>query len=91
MRRTGTTLIELIVSIAILGLLGGIATLAVGTLTTRDVPRETQAISAAQREAVRRGTPIGLTLIQRGSAVALLFLPDGRMLTSDTLSPIELP
>jgi len=77
----GTTLIELVVVLAILGLLLGISGLALASLrpTAGDVRQA--AIASARRDALQRGTAI--TIAADDSGGMLRFLPDGRAIGSD--------
>ena len=69
-RASGVTLLELLVTLTILGLVLGVSVLALGSLQT---PRQSQAIMdlrEARTAAIRSGTP--------RLAHGVLFMPDGR-------------
>jgi prepilin-type N-terminal cleavage/methylation domain-containing protein len=70
----GFTLIELIVVLAILGLLSGTSALAFGALRRPDRDDRIHRIAAAQREAVKTGRNARLIL----GRDTITFLPDGR-------------
>jgi prepilin-type N-terminal cleavage/methylation domain-containing protein len=65
----GVTLVELLVVLALLGVMLGVSTLAI-TALRRPVNSETVEMEKARREAVQSGTP--------RTAHGALFLPDGR-------------
>jgi prepilin-type N-terminal cleavage/methylation domain-containing protein len=71
--RRGTTLIELIVTLAVMGLLAGLAATSVAGLhrVKKDVRAET--LAESRRKAIRSGRPVGV-----GGLEPVLFLPDGR-------------
>lgn len=77
--RDGVTLIELIVVLAVLGILAGLTT--VGFRAERPVERSLAArIAAARRDAVQTGRPVSFVLDDSGSPHAIRALPDGRVL-----------
>jgi len=84
--RRGVTLVEVLVVLALLGLVFGMSTLAAGGMrgfgsaSTPDADR----IRGARAEAIRKGRPVRL---ERDSGGPALFLPDGRAVASD-LDPI---
>ena len=79
----GTTLIELVVALAVLGLILGVSGLALASL---QAPRESEWVRELRRaraEAIRTGTPVRAALPSdtagyRSLLPAPLFLPDGR-------------
>jgi len=84
-RGKGTTLIELVVALAVLGLILGISGLALASLRA---PRESERVRELRRaraEAIRAGTPVR-TAVSPDTATndaprtrhSILFLPDGR-------------
>jgi prepilin-type N-terminal cleavage/methylation domain-containing protein len=79
--RSGTTLVELIVSLAILSLLAGVTSLAVTSLRVKDDPSVAETIEQTKAEAIRTGRSIRLTVDTAGAGGphALLLLPDGRI------------
>ncbi len=78
----GTTLVELVVALAILGLMAGMTGFAIHSLAPREESPTRRAIVRARAEALEKGRPIRLVIDTAGSAAprALLFLPDGRVL-----------
>ncbi len=80
-RRTGTTLVELLVVVALLGLVFGISGLALASL---QAPREsawTHELRRARSEAIRSGKPVRLMVpltARPPDRLTALFLPDGR-------------
>lgn len=82
----GVTLVELIVSIALLGLLAGI----VGLATRRSNPGSfagtpAAQLAAARREALRTGLPVSLSLSVDGHLRLATALPDGSVLADSAL------
>lgn len=78
---SGTTLVELIVSLAILALLAGVTSLAVTSLQRKEDPSTGAILDRTKAEAIRAGRPIRVTVDTAGAAEpsALLVLPDGRI------------
>ena len=78
MRQTGVTLVELLIVIAILGLILGVTGLAFMSLRQ---PRESEWIRqarAARARAIREGTPSPFSTARPPVRPSVLFLPDGR-------------
>ena len=69
----GVTLVELIVALALLGLILGISGLALGSLRAPPVSGMIQRLDAARAEALRAGRPVVVHL----DTIALRFAPDG--------------
>lgn len=69
-RSSGVTLLELLVTLAILGLLLGVTSLAVSSLQAPRESDETVELRGARTAAIRSGTPRFVH--------GVLFLPDGR-------------
>jgi prepilin-type N-terminal cleavage/methylation domain-containing protein len=88
-RLRGVTLVELLVVIALLGLLAGVTGLTLGA--AKQVPSasaEVAAASSARRQALERGEPVTVT-VNSGSVVrSLTALPDGSVIGDPDL-PIE--
>ncbi len=80
-RRTGTTLLELLVALALVGLVFGISGLALGSL---QAPRESvwiRELRRARSEAIRSGKPVRVMApltARPPDRPTALFLPDGR-------------
>lgn len=81
MSRLGFTLVELIVVIAIVGLMAAISGVAVASL---QVPRESEGVAAlrhARAQAILTGTPVQADSNRAPRTThSVLFLPDGRAL-----------
>ena len=77
---SGTSLVELMVSLAILALLAGVTSLAVTSLRMKEDPGLGTILYRTKAEAIRIGRPIRITVDTMGSLgpSALLVLPDGR-------------
>jgi prepilin-type N-terminal cleavage/methylation domain-containing protein len=73
--RRGVTLVELIVTLVILGLLSGLAGATLGDLRRSERGPRAQALARARARAVRTGTRVRL---DDASGASVLFLPDGR-------------
>jgi prepilin-type N-terminal cleavage/methylation domain-containing protein len=82
MRRTGVTLVELMVVLAILGAIAAVSGLALASLTPAPVSPRVLALRRARIEAIHGGVPVGLRA--DGTALpAVRFLPDGRAIGSE--------
>ena len=83
MTARGTTLIELIVALAVLGIVLGVSTAALSAIH-RDVPPPALArVEAARERALRLGVPVRIDRpdsSSAGTAASLLLLPDGRVI-----------
>jgi prepilin-type N-terminal cleavage/methylation domain-containing protein len=77
-RRAGFTLVELMVVLAVLGIMAGVAGLAARSLddTGPEVERAA-AIAGARRRALETRRPVPLTVDTGGGAARLVALPDG--------------
>jgi prepilin-type N-terminal cleavage/methylation domain-containing protein len=71
----GTTLVELMVVLLILGLIGGLTSLALGTLKSRAVSERARALGQARAAAIRSGKAVS---VPDDSGEVIRFLPDGR-------------
>ena len=84
-RGKGVTLIELVVALALLGLILGISGLALASLQAPRESERVRALSRARSEAIRTGRPVR-TAVSTDTAAnyalrtthLVLFLPDGR-------------
>jgi len=74
MGRSGVTLVEIMVALAVLALLNGSAVLAIRSLRRPDSASRAELIALAQRSAVTSGRPVQFV----AGADTVLFLPDGR-------------
>lgn len=70
----GFTILELMVALTVLGLLSGVSALAFRSLRRPNGSDPIQRMATAQREAVRSGHSVGISL----GRDTVLFLPDGR-------------
>ena len=84
-RRAGVTLIELVVVIAILGILAALSTVSFRAQRRTDGPTLAARIHAATREAVRSGRPVSFVVADGPSPYAVRALPDGRVLADAPL------
>jgi prepilin-type N-terminal cleavage/methylation domain-containing protein len=73
--RRGFTLVELIVTLALLGLLSGLAAATLGSLRMTKPDTRVQALARARERAIRTGTRVRL---DEANGKSVLFLPDGR-------------
>ena len=73
--RRGFTLVELIVTLALLGLLSGLAAATLGSLRKAEPDTRAQALARARERAIRTGTRVRL---DDAKGESVLFLPDGR-------------
>jgi prepilin-type N-terminal cleavage/methylation domain-containing protein len=85
-RRAGFTLLEMMVVIAILGVL----TLLVGLEWRDDAPREAASgpaaeVAAAHRQALRTGAAVAVRVRAGERTVRVTALPDGRLLGAEAL------
>jgi prepilin-type N-terminal cleavage/methylation domain-containing protein len=81
--RDGYTLLEVIVVLAIMGLMAGVSGLALASLKT---PRESEwlrALRQARAEAIRTGRPMRIEDHRARRTAPILFLPDGRAIGPD--------
>ncbi len=78
MRRTGVTLAELLIVIAILGLIFGVSGLAFMSLQLPREPEWMQQARTARARAIRQGIPTAFRTARPPVRPSALFLPDGR-------------
>jgi prepilin-type N-terminal cleavage/methylation domain-containing protein len=84
--RSGFTLVELMVVLAILGLMAAVAGLAVRSMAAPDAASERAArIADARRQALRTRRPVTLQVAEGDSARRLLALPDGSVRADSAL------
>src|SRR5437016_7072745 len=76
-RNRGATLVELIVVVAIIGLVFGVSGLALSSLRAPRESAGTAALRHARTEAIRTGQPVR-AMMTGTQHLAPLFLPDGR-------------
>jgi prepilin-type N-terminal cleavage/methylation domain-containing protein len=81
-RETGVTLIELIVVLAIIGVMAAISGVAVAGLTLPRESEETAALRRARTEAIVTGAPVRAVDHRSPRTAHPLFLPDGRAVGS---------
>lgn len=85
-RELGVTLIEIIVSIALLGLLAGLVGLALYRSTPAPFSGSVEArVATARREALRSGQPVSLNLAMGGRVRLATAFPDGSVLADSAL------
>ncbi|HET7024570.1 MAG TPA: prepilin-type N-terminal cleavage/methylation domain-containing protein [Gemmatimonadales bacterium] len=81
--RSGTTLIELIVALAVLGIILGVSAAAIGSLDRKPSSTEVVAIARGRERALRTGVPVSIDLPDSNPNVgprSVLLLPDGRVI-----------
>lgn len=72
-RGRGTTLIELMVTLAVMGFLAALAAVAVGALRPPPTDARSASLAAARARAIQSGRPV-----RSDDGSPVLFLPDGR-------------
>lgn len=90
----GVTLVELLVVVAILGVLAGVVGLTwrPETWTARETETEpAAAVLAARRRAVASGAPVTLVVTAKDRTASVTALPDGRVIGGDAfgLDPLS--
>ena len=88
--RRGATLLELIVTIALITLSAGVVGLALPDIRLPIEPRILARISAAQRNAARSGSPVTIRDTLNGQIVFATAMPDGRMYVDSALHALSL-
>ena len=78
----GVTLVELLVVLALLGLLGGVAGLVVGRSEARtELGRRAEEVAIARRAAIREGRQVTIELLLDDGLHAVTAFPDGAVVT----------
>jgi prepilin-type N-terminal cleavage/methylation domain-containing protein len=75
----GTTLVELMVVLLILGLVTGVTSLAIGTLQRTVASERARTLGQARAAAIRLGRPVS---VPGPSGAVVRFYPDGRAIGS---------
>ncbi len=78
LHRSGFTLVEVIVVIAVLGLVVGISVVALASLKSPPQSARDQELLRARAEAIQTGRPVVTDGNHAPRTTHLLFLPDGR-------------
>ena len=88
--RAGTTLLELVVALAVLGILAGVAGIALRAPAEPDAAavRESR-VAAARREALETRRPVTLLLESATGPVEGVAYPDGRVLLADSALDVD--
>lgn len=88
--RAGTTLLELVVALAVLGILAGVAGIALRAPAQPD-PSAVRAsrVAAARRAALETRRPVPLLLESQTGAVEGVAYPDGRVLLADSALDVD--
>lgn len=84
--RVGMTLVELIVTLAILGLMGSITVMSIRRADAPAPQHDVDRIVAARREAITRGRSVHLLLRDSLTVRAALALPDGRVVQAQSIT-----
>jgi prepilin-type N-terminal cleavage/methylation domain-containing protein len=87
-RRRGMTLVELLVTLAIMGVLLGVVTLALRRIAQPLREDPYHIVADSLRAAAASGRAISLSFIIRGAAAAATVFPDGSVV-SDSVLAIE--
>lgn len=86
-RRTGNTLVELLVVLAVLGVMAGVTGLSFRGVAEPNVADEAVTrIANARREAIRSGKSISLVVWGPGEPMAATAHPDGRVVADRPLA-----
>jgi prepilin-type N-terminal cleavage/methylation domain-containing protein len=72
--RRGVTLLELLVALAVLSMLFGLSSVAVGSLSAPPTAARVRQLAAARASAIRSGVPVSVIV----DSEVYRFLPDGR-------------
>jgi prepilin-type N-terminal cleavage/methylation domain-containing protein len=83
-KRKGMTLVELLVVLAILALMGGVAALSFRSADIAQAPSDGDRIAAARHTAIVLGHPVHFLLLDSATVSAAEALPDGRVLLMRT-------
>ena len=81
-RSRGVTLVELLVALALLGLVLGVSGLALASLHEPSESASTRELRRGRAEAIRTGAPVR-TVSDHAPRTTHLFLPDGRAVGQD--------
>lgn len=84
-RRRGSTLVELLVSLALLGIIASVATLAYRRLTPPDPSDPMTVIGDTIETVLRTGTPLTVQFIVNGRPAIATINPDGSVVADSAL------
>jgi prepilin-type N-terminal cleavage/methylation domain-containing protein len=84
--RRAVTLLELMVTVAIIGILASLGTLAFPLHRTPDPAQPAVLVAAARARAVELGRPVTMSVVISGRLVDALALPDGSVIADSSLT-----
>jgi prepilin-type N-terminal cleavage/methylation domain-containing protein len=87
-RRRGSTLLELLVTLVVLGAVAGVVTVALPRLAQPADDTPMSRVARARRDALASGRPVTVTLDDTAGAVDATIAPDGSVV-ADTLLRID--
>lgn len=83
--RHGTTLIELLVTIIVMTVIAGMASLAIRSVGKPVTPTIAERLAQARRDAVARGAAVTIELVVKGAIASATAFPDGTVITDSAL------
>ena len=84
-RRTGVTLIELVVTVALIGIVAAVATLAFPVDRSPSPTDPLVQVARARTQAAQTGRPVAISLVVNGKMVDAFALSDGSVIADSVL------
>jgi prepilin-type N-terminal cleavage/methylation domain-containing protein len=84
-RRSGVTLLELLVTLVVLAVVTGVVTVALPRITEPADDTPASRLASARREALATGRPVTITIEAAGGAVDATVAPDGSVVADTSL------